>query len=156
MKDRIIRFMTAEGLSSSKLADEIGVQRSSVSHLLGGRNNPSYEFIHKMLSRFPRLNAEWLILGTGQMYKDMFQSELFSQPQSQPKSEMKESVAPHVEIEPFLPEETPVNTPPQAAAAIVTSSTEAEKPEKKTNDQTAIQMILVYADNTFRVFSLAE
>jgi transcriptional regulator with XRE-family HTH domain len=155
MKDRIIRFMTAEGLSSSKLADEIAVQRSSVSHLLGGRNNPSYEFIHKMLSRFPRLNAEWLILGTGPMYKDMHQAELFSPPPP-PKPEVKESAPEHVEIEPFLTEEPSLPPIDEPASGTKSSSFGVYMPETKVDKPSATQMILVYADNTFRIFSLTE
>jgi transcriptional regulator with XRE-family HTH domain len=147
--------MTAEGLSSSKLADEIAVQRSSVSHLLGGRNNPSYEFIHKMLSRFPRLNAEWLILGTGPMYKDVHQTELFSPPPV-PRPEAKEPVAEHVEIEPFLPEEPSLKAVAEAAPESEIHSSVVNKAEIQENKPNAIQMILVYADNTFRIFSLSE
>src|SRR5271166_1478026 len=69
MKDRIIKFLAHENLSATKFADEIGVQRSSVSHILSGRNNPSYEFIFKILSRYKYLSAEWLIMGSGQMIK---------------------------------------------------------------------------------------
>jgi transcriptional regulator with XRE-family HTH domain len=69
MKDRIIKFLNSEGVSATKFADEIGVQRSSVSHILSGRNNPSFEFIQKILNRYRNLNAEWLIQGSGSMYK---------------------------------------------------------------------------------------
>ena len=61
--DRIKTIIKVNQLSSSAFADEIGVQRSSVSHILSGRNNPSLEFIQKTLQRFPKVNAEWLISG---------------------------------------------------------------------------------------------
>ena len=48
----------------------MGIQRSGISHLLLGRNNPSYEFIQKMMTAFPKVNYEWLILGKGKPYKD--------------------------------------------------------------------------------------
>ena len=48
MKDRLLLFMNRENISATMLADEIGVQRSSISHIISGRNNPSYDFIHKM------------------------------------------------------------------------------------------------------------
>jgi len=47
------------------------VQRSSVSHIISGRNNPSFDFIQKTLTAFPGLNAEWLIVGQGTMYDQM-------------------------------------------------------------------------------------
>ena len=78
MKDRILKFLTQEGLSATKFADEIGVQRSGVSHILSGRNNPGFDFIQKILSRYKNLSAEWLIMGTGPMFKKSDQPDLFS------------------------------------------------------------------------------
>jgi transcriptional regulator with XRE-family HTH domain len=69
MKDRLLLFMNRENISAAALADEIGVQRSSISHILSGRNNPSYDFIYKMIIRYDKINPEWLIAGRGEMYK---------------------------------------------------------------------------------------
>ncbi|HHJ11070.1 MAG TPA: XRE family transcriptional regulator [Bacteroidetes bacterium] len=78
LKDRIISFIRSEGISSGILADRIGVQRSSISHLLSGRNKPSYDFILKFLEAFPEVNAEWFISGKGNMYKKPVQTNLFA------------------------------------------------------------------------------
>ena len=69
MKDQLHRLMEAEGLSPAKFADEIGVQRSSISHIISGRNKPSYDFLIKVLKRFRGINAEWLLTGSGSMIK---------------------------------------------------------------------------------------
>jgi plasmid maintenance system antidote protein VapI len=69
MKDRILQFLALESLSPTRFADHLGVQRSGVSHILAGRNKPSFDFIEKMLLTFPNINAEWLLLGKGEMYK---------------------------------------------------------------------------------------
>lgn len=69
MKDRLLLFMNRENISATMLADEIGVQRSSISHIISGRNNPSYDFIHKMITRYNHISAEWLLTGRGDMYK---------------------------------------------------------------------------------------
>ncbi len=45
------------------------IPASSVSHLMAGRNKPGYEFIYKIIQRFPRLNPDWLIVGSGPMYR---------------------------------------------------------------------------------------
>ena len=71
MKERLIQLLDLEQLTPSKFADIIGVQRSSVSHVISGRNNPSFDFIQKTLTAFPGLNAEWLIVGQGSMYDQM-------------------------------------------------------------------------------------
>lgn len=82
IKDRLLRFMAMENLSSTQFADSIGVQRSTVSHLLAGRNNPSYDFIVKILNHYKYLSADWLLNGTGNMYrqKDNSMNDLFSMP----------------------------------------------------------------------------
>ena len=67
MKDRIKHLMDYKKLSAAELADLIGVQRSNVSHVLNGRNNPSSAFIEKLLLTFPDLNARWLLTGAGSM-----------------------------------------------------------------------------------------
>ena len=77
MKDRVIKFLKHENITATKFADEIGVQRSSVSHILSGRNNPGFEFIQKILSRYKFINAEWLVMGTGNMVKTIRQGDLF-------------------------------------------------------------------------------
>jgi transcriptional regulator with XRE-family HTH domain len=64
--DRIKVIMKVNQLTASQLADEIGVQRSNVSHVLSERNKPSFEFIHKLLLRYPKVNAHWLITGKSQ------------------------------------------------------------------------------------------
>jgi len=71
MKERLIQLLDLEQLTPSKFADIIGVQRSSVSHVISGRNNPSFDFIQKTLTAFPGLNADWLIVGQGAMYDQM-------------------------------------------------------------------------------------
>lgn len=62
--DRFRYIMKLNQLTASAFADEIGVQRSSVSHVLSGRNKPSLEFIQKVLTAYPKVDANWLINGT--------------------------------------------------------------------------------------------
>lgn len=69
MKDRIVQFLKTENKSSAQFAEEIGVQPSGISHIISGRNNPSLDFIIKMLERYKFLSADWLLFGKGQMYK---------------------------------------------------------------------------------------
>ncbi len=68
MKDRITQFLKIEGISPAEFADKIGVQRSSVSHVLNGRNYPSASFIQKMLTTYKTLNSRWLMLGEGSVF----------------------------------------------------------------------------------------
>ncbi len=60
--DKLLRYYN---LSASAFADKIGVQRSSISHLLSGRNKPSLEFVLKVIQTFPEVNLYWLLNGKG-------------------------------------------------------------------------------------------
>ncbi len=77
MKERIVEFLRAENKSSAIFAEEIGVLASSISHIISGRNNPSLDFILKMLKRYPSLSSDWLLFGRGNMYGDAAQNNLF-------------------------------------------------------------------------------
>jgi transcriptional regulator with XRE-family HTH domain len=83
MKDRLLKFLKEEKISSTRFAEEIGVQPSSISHILSGRNNPSYDFIVKTMKRYKKLNIEWLLTGTGEMFKSYKQSTLFDSNENQ-------------------------------------------------------------------------
>ncbi len=67
MKDQLIKILTHFNISATRFADEIGVQRSSISHILSGRNKPSYDFIVKVLEKYPSLDPLWLLTGKGEM-----------------------------------------------------------------------------------------
>lgn len=70
MNERIQLILKTKNISASKFADEIGVQRSSISHILSGRNNPSLDFIQKILKRFPDISPDWILTGKGSMYME--------------------------------------------------------------------------------------
>lgn len=63
VKDRLRMIMDSHKLNAGSFADKIGVQRSNVSHVLSGRNKPSFDFVEKLLLAFPRVSAEWLFTG---------------------------------------------------------------------------------------------
>lgn len=71
MKDRLEKFLKTEGLTPARFAEIMGVQPSSISHIISGRNNPRFDFIEKILLRFPKINPDWLILGKGQIYRTL-------------------------------------------------------------------------------------
>jgi transcriptional regulator with XRE-family HTH domain len=91
MKDRLLEFLRAENKSSAQLADEIGVQASGISHILSGRNNPSLDFVLKMLEKYQFLSTEWLLFGKGSMYKDPKMQTLFeTMPERNSENDIKQ------------------------------------------------------------------
>jgi transcriptional regulator with XRE-family HTH domain len=77
MKERLLEFLRNENKSSAQLAEEIGVQASGISHILSGRNNPSLDFVLKMLDKYRFLSTDWLLFGKGSMYKEPKMQSLF-------------------------------------------------------------------------------
>lgn len=66
---RIKKVMDFHQLTASMFADKVGVQRSSISHILSGRNKPSLDFILKITSEFKDVDIHWILHGTGSFPK---------------------------------------------------------------------------------------
>jgi len=75
-KTRIEKLMQHEGMTSGQFAQEIGIQNSTLSHILNNRNNPSLDVMKKILNRFPLINSDWLILGQGAMFRQESHSQM--------------------------------------------------------------------------------
>ncbi len=68
MENRIQKIIDVQAISLNAFAQEIGVNRSTVSHILTARNKPSVEVLQKILKRFPSISTDWLLFGTGAMH----------------------------------------------------------------------------------------
>ncbi|APZ47301.1 transcriptional regulator [Polaribacter reichenbachii] len=77
---RIKKIMDYHQLSASLFADKIGVQRSSISHILSGRNKPSLDFILKITTEFNDVDIDWLLKGEGSFPKKTAKKEVTSTP----------------------------------------------------------------------------
>lgn len=62
---RLHKIMQYHELSAASFADKIEVGRSSISHLLSGRNKPSLDFVMKIVNAFPDVELYWLLNGKG-------------------------------------------------------------------------------------------
>lgn len=61
LNEKIRRFINDKDLTSTKFADEIGVPRPSISHILSDRNKPSLEIVQKIYKRYPELGFDWFL-----------------------------------------------------------------------------------------------
>lgn len=77
MNQRVLEIIKYKNLSPSRFADIIGVPRSTISHIISGRNNPSLDLITKISDKFPEINIDWLIKGSGSMVRS--QTSLFDE-----------------------------------------------------------------------------
>jgi transcriptional regulator with XRE-family HTH domain len=108
MNTRLQQFLAAENISQAQLADSLKVARAGISHIMAGRNKPSYDFLAALMNRYPRLNIEWLMFGKGKMYKDLmetseiatdlFDEDLFSSQISKEDKQVMENIEPSIEI----------------------------------------------------------
>lgn len=71
MQDKLRDLMKSEGLKSGQLAELLGINPAGISHILAGRNKPSFELLQKILRRFPQLNPDWLLVDRGPMYRTL-------------------------------------------------------------------------------------
>ena len=69
MKNQLLKILQYYKLSSTRLAEQLGVQPSGISHILSGRNKPSFDFIQKLIEEYPEIDSNWLITGKGSMIK---------------------------------------------------------------------------------------
>lgn len=135
MNTRLKQFLAAENITQAQFADHINVVRASVSHVLSGRNNPSYEFIRSIMLKYPLLNIEWLMFGKGRMYKDTAYQE---EPQS---SETTALFADNDEARPMQALPHPVIQPQPA---------EEIKPEIVVNQRKVSKIIVLFDDGSFQ------
>lgn len=108
MNERLKQFLEMENLTPARFAEKLGIQRSGISHLLSGRNKPSFEFIQKMMTAYPGLNYEWLILGKGRPYKSDNSAETITNPATETTLFTDEAFFDTVETSVIEPESQPV------------------------------------------------
>lgn len=130
-------------LSASAFADKIGVQRSSLSHLLSGRNKPSLDFILKVIEIFPEVDLYWVLNGKGKFPKSEIKSSIVEQTISTPKED------------PILQKDSSVDLFSTAVHNTPESQTKPVECSHNTaivsNDDNNIERIVIfYKDGTFR------
>lgn len=152
MREKLLKLMTSEKLSSSRLAEMLEIQPSSISHILSGRNKPSFDFLVKILRRFPTLNPDWLLLDAEQMYRssDNLEQRLgnTSQKESQPQHSATtntDHLSSGREQSAELPKENLTNRPMQNIGSLPVQA----KPNADIE-----RVIVLYSDKSFEAFYL--
>ena len=142
MNLRLQQFINAENITQSELADTIGVARGSISHILSGRNKPSFDLIEKMASCYPALNIEWLITGKGKMYKNhapvVQEGDLFD------SVEDENEVVSEEEIAESMAEMTP------SKLVQPRSSTLSRRAQSQKNQRVISRILVFFSDGTFQ------
>ena len=162
MINRINLILRAKNITARQFAEEIGIQPSGMSHILGGRNNPSLEFISKVLRRYPEIDANWLLLGKGEMYVSaQMPSHLEVQREepvpAEPSLFEEEPVEPLKVAEPVkqpmyqqeaIEEEGRLYTPSYMASA-PEAAPAASSETQLVSERRLERILFIYSDNTF-------
>ncbi|AVR46270.1 transcriptional regulator [Christiangramia fulva] len=122
--ERLQKILEYYELSAAAFADEIEVGRSSISHIISGRNKPSLDFVMKVVKKFPEVELYWLLNGKG------------SFPSSSASPEKEKSAA---------------TTPPIPAQEIPGIKPEMN-PTKTEGGKTISKIVIFYTDGSFEAF----
>lgn len=138
------------GLNASSFADKIGVQRSSLSHLLSGRNKPSLDFILKILDVFPDIDLYWILNGKGTFPKN---TEHIDKTENVLQEVLKQNIPTPLKNE-IVPENlfseikntNPINT-------LETKKTESQNIIKESTSGEIEKIVFFYKNGTFKVYT---
>lgn len=137
-------------LNASSFADKIGVQRSSLSHLLSGRNKPSLDFILKILEVFPEVDLYWILNGKGTFpknttvveKKENLVEEVLQQNTTTPSKE--EIISENL----FSEIQHPINI-----NSLETKKMEIQNSIKNSTSSEVEKIVFFYKDGTFKEFN---
>ena len=143
MKDRILKVMEREALTPARFSEAIGIQRSAMSHIVSGRNNPSLDVLMKILSTYTHISTDWLLKGEGPMYKtenNNYQPSLFTE---------NDEIRPEIRVVPEKSQHLVVEPPKtEAKSADIEQVIYEERSSKNVS-----KIMIFYSDNTFETFT---
>ena len=154
MLKRIALILQTQNLTVSQFADRIGVQRSALSHVLGGRNNPSLDFVTKILRTFPEIRSQWLLFGEGKMYDAMAEVRPAEEAAVAVPPEVVETPPAEASEMPLMPAEMPM-----AISETVETAAESEMPEMsgfapvQAEDSRLVKVVFFYSDGRFEEYA---
>lgn len=138
-------------LNASSFADKIGVQRSSLSHLLSGRNKPSLDFILKILDVFPDVDLYWILNGKGTFPKSELNSDtIVATPTPIPNSQIAET---KIEKTADLFSEELTNKKNQVEEKPVTNFSNTQNSVVHKNNSEIDRIVIFYKNGTFSTYS---
>jgi len=123
---RLQKILDFYGVTATLFSEKIAFNRSTISHLLSGRNKPSLEFVMKVLQSYPEVDLYWLLYGKGS-----FPTPL-NKVNTQIKATSKQNTLPGVEAENSVFENMAL---------------------KNSNTSAIERIILCYKDGTFKQYN---
>lgn len=154
MKERIELLLHFKNTSPSQFAEEIGVQRSSVSHILSGRNKPSLDFIKKVVDRYPDVSYGWLIEGNGELVKAQVSEDDKKVELEDKKVELEDKqISTNQEELTFTDVDTNVNNSSKQSLKDIDTSVNSVKTTQSLKKKKIKQVIIFYDDGSFENYN---
>ncbi|RNI27850.1 XRE family transcriptional regulator [Rufibacter immobilis] len=135
---RITEILRWSQLGPAAFADEIGVARAVISHILSARNKASLEVVQKILSRFTEVSPQWLLLGQGEMLKELDRDSLQIKQEYDHVSPVGGALEVAQEVDNIQKVESPKATP----------STLVQEPQRH-----LVKVILLYSDGKYESYN---
>ena len=158
MREKLLSLMKNENLTPSKLAELLGIQPSGISHILAGRNKPSFDLVQKILRRFPQINPDWLFLDQQPMYRAAAEksgasasrsaADLFGEPTAAtiPSDENRNPITANNSATTAEPDNGKTDIPTSVVRSVA-----AARPQQKIR-----RIIILFDDHTFESFESPE
>ncbi|WP_129749689.1 helix-turn-helix domain-containing protein [Flavobacterium beibuense] len=154
---RLETILDYYSISASVFADQIGVQRSGLSHLLSGRNKPSLDFVMRITDNYPEVDLYWLLHGKGSFPKGeaKHENENIAQPTPSPSTvnEAKNNFEDLFSVPENKSEEVEINQQEVTEKLIEEtkeSATEIASIPVAHNHSEVEQVVIFYKDGTFK------
>jgi transcriptional regulator with XRE-family HTH domain len=143
---KIEQIIIDKGISPSKFADDLDIQRSSVSHILSGRNKPSLDMIQKILRVYPDIDRDWLLFDNDVPQQNIPQTNRQQPINQRVTSQNLFEQKPRESNKNFQAEQMPVQPPVN-----VITKRKIERPTiPSSNTNKQIERIMIfYTDGTF-------
>ena len=142
MKEKLEYLLREKQLTATQLARLLEIQPSGISHIMSGRNKPSFDFVVKILSVFPDINPDWLMLDSDEVYR---RGEA---PRSNPLFDIDEFDSPSESSSDALENSELSASQNQVENLPMQNFSSAKKSGKPVD-----RIVIFYADGTFESFS---
>ena len=160
INNRIKSILEESQMTAADFAAAIGISRSNLTHLLSGRNQPSFSLLEKLLKAFPQIRTEWLVTGLGDMLRDEddFAKTVEAIRHNEPASHTQFEMNFDTEEENEASETADLGNPPEANVHKASEPISAVNIPQKTRLQRSSQrqplkkvqkIVYFYTDNTF-------
>lgn len=143
MKEKLEILLREKRHTATSLARLLEIQPSAISHILSGRNKPSFDLVVKILRLFPDINPDWLLLDGSEMLRSSGSS-----------GSVSHSTTPDIFTTPSEPLfDVDANIESVASENSTKNSMPAIFQSVKNGGKRVERIIILYSDRTFETYT---